>query len=79
MSLGYKYNIMKNFKKRLITFKNVRPEKIETQLKKEWLVKNVEELYKKYYDVYKDEHDNGDELNGAENKRFDYKQFEIVD
>ena len=30
MTLGSKYNIMKNFNKRLIKFKNVRPTKSET-------------------------------------------------
>ena len=46
--------------------------------KKEQIVKNVEEIYRKCYDAYKDECGNGDELNGAENKTFDYKQFQIV-
>ena len=67
MSLSSKYTIMKNFNKRLIKFKNFKPTKSETQLKKEQMIKNVED------------YDNGDELNWAENKRFDYKQFEIVD
>ena len=67
MSLSSKYTIMKNFNKRLIKFKNFKPTKSETQLKKEQMIKNVED------------YDNGDELNWAKNKRFDYKQFEIVD
>ena len=67
MSLSSKYTIMKNFNKRLIKFKNFKPTKSETQLKKEQMIKNAED------------YDNSDELNGAENKRFDYKQFEIVD
>ena len=78
MWLGSKYTIMKNFNKRLIKFKNFKPTKSETQLKKKWIVKNVEEIYKKYYNAYKDDYDNGDELNGAENKKFDYKQFNII-
>ena len=69
---------MKNFNKRLIKFKNFKPTKSETQLKKKRIVKNVEEIYKKYYNAYKDDYDNGDELNGAENKKFDYKQFNII-
>ena len=79
MSLGSKYTIVKNFNKRLIKFKNVKPTKSETQLKKEGIIKNVEEVYRKYHDPYKDEYDNGGELNGVENKKFDYKQFELVD
>ena len=55
---------MKNFNKRLIKFKNFKPTKSETQLKKKRIVKNVEEIYKKYYSAYKDDYDNGDELNG---------------
>ena len=58
---------MKNFNKRLIKFKNFKTTKSETKLEKEQMIKNVED------------YDNGDELNWAENKRFDYKQFEIVD
>ena len=79
ISLGSKYPIMKSFNKRLIKFKNVKPTKSETQLKKEGIIKNVEEVYRKYHDPYKDEYDNGGELNGVENKKFDYKQFELVD
>ena len=47
MSLGSKYTIMKNFNKRLATFKNVKSIKSETRLKKEWIIKNVEEVYSK--------------------------------
>ena len=72
MLLGSKYTIMKNFNKRLIKFKNVKPIKLETRLKKERIIKNIEEVYSKYYDGYKDEYDNGGELDGVENKRFDY-------
>ena len=38
MSLGFNYTVMKNFNKRLIKFKNVKPKKSETQLKKERIV-----------------------------------------
>ena len=79
MSLGSKYTIMKNYNKRLFKFKNVKPRKSETWLKKERIIKNVEEVYRKYYDACKEEYDIGGELNGAENKTFDYKQFKIVD
>ena len=79
ISLGSKYTIMKNYNKRFIKFKNVQPTKSETRLKKERIIKNVEEVYRKYYDAYKEKDDNGGELNGAENKKFDYKQFKIVD
>ena len=63
MSLGSNYTIMKNFNKRLIKFKNVKPIESVAQLKKEQIIKNA----------YKDEYDNGGELNGVENKKVDYK------
>ena len=63
MSLGSNYTIMKNFNKRLIKFKNVKPIESVARLKKEQIIKNA----------YKDEYDNGGELNGDENKKVDYK------
>ena len=38
-----------------------------------------DELYKKYYDVYKSDHDTDDELNEVKKKKMDYKQFELFD
>ena len=40
-------------------------------------MKNNDELYKKYYDVYKNDDDIGDKLNEAKKKKFDYRQFEL--
>ena len=34
-------------------------------------MKNVDELYKKYY-AYKNDYDTDDELNGSKKKKFDY-------
>ena len=51
----------------------------KTQLKKERIMKNLEELYEKYYDAYKNNYDTDDELHEAKKKKFDYKQFEFVD
>ena len=42
-------------------------------------MKNLEELYEKYYDAYKNNYDTDDELHEAKKKKFDYKQFEFVD
>ena len=42
-------------------------------------MKNVDELYKKYYNFYKNDFDNDDELSEAKKKPFDYKQFELFD
>ena len=79
MPLGFKYTIVKKFDKRLIKFKNVKPTKLETQLKKNRIVKDVEEIYRTYYDSCKGEYDISNELNETENKKLDHKQFfEIV-
>ena len=48
-------------------------------LKKERTMKNVDELYKKYYDAYKSDYETDVELNEAKKKKFDYKQFGLVD
>ena len=49
MSLDSKYNKMKKFNKLLIGFKSLKTKKMETQLKKGQITKNVDELYKNYY------------------------------
>ena len=79
MSLDSKHNKMKEFKRLLNNFKSLKPLKQETQLKKERIMKNVDELYKKYYNFYKNDFDNDDELSEAKKKKFDYKQFELLD
>ena len=42
-------------------------------------MKNVEKLYKKHYNAYKNYYDNDDELTEAKEKQFNYKQFELFD
>ena len=42
-------------------------------------MKNVNELYKNYYDAYKSDYDTDDELKEDKGKKFDYKQFELDD
>ena len=42
-------------------------------------MKNVGELYEKYYSAYKNDQDNYDELSEIKKKKFDYKQFELFD
>ena len=79
MSLDYKYNRIKEFNKLLIRFKTLKSKKPEMQFKKEQIMKNVDQLYKKYYNAYKNDYDNDDELNEAKKKKFDYKQFELFD
>ena len=79
MSLDSKHNKIKVFKRLLNNFKNLKPKKQETQLKKEQIMKNVDELYEKDYNDYKNDFDNDDELSEAKKKKFDYKQFELFD
>ena len=78
MSLDYKYNKLKNFTSLFTNFRNLKPKKPETQLKKEQIMKNVDELYEKYQNAYKNDYD-ADELSEAEKKKIDYKQFELFD
>ena len=78
MSVDSKYNWMKEFNNLLIKFKVFKPKKTETQLKKERIMKNVDEFYKKYYNAYKNDYD-VEELSEAKKKKCDYKQFELFD
>ena len=41
-------------------------------------MKNIDELYEKYYNDYKNDYD-ADELSEAKKKKIDYKQFELFD
>ena len=79
MSLDSKYNKIKKFTNLLTIFKSLKPKNSRTQLKKERIMKSVDELYKKYYNVYKNDYDNDNELNEAKKKNSEYKQFELFD
>ena len=79
MSLDSKYNKMKKFTNLLTIFKNLKPKNSKTQLKKERIIKNVDELYEKYYNAYKNDYDNDDELSEGKKKKFGYRQFELFD
>ena len=41
-------------------------------------MKHFNELYEKYYNAYKNDYDTN-ELSEAKKKKFDYKQFELLD
>ena len=75
MSLGSKYNKMKKFTNLLTIFKNLKPKNPKTRLKKERIMKNVDELYK---NAYKNDYD-ADEVSEDNKKKFDYKQFKLFD
>ena len=79
MSLDSKYNRMKEFNRLFISFKSLKTKKIETQLKKEQFMKNVDELYQNYFNAYKSDYDTDDELPEDKKKNYDYKQFDIED
>ena len=70
---------MKEFKRLFNSFKSLKPIKQETQLKRERIIKIVDELYEKYCSAYKNDYDNDHELSEAKKKKFDYKQFELFD
>ena len=42
-------------------------------------MKNVDEVYEMYYNGYKNDYDNDDELSETKKKKIDYKQFELFD
>ena len=42
-------------------------------------MKNIDKLYKNYYDAYKSNYHANDKLGEDEKKKFNYKQFELVD
>ena len=79
MSLDSKHNRIKEFNNLLIKLKALKSGNPKTQLKKERIMKNVDELYEKYYSAYKNEYDNDDELSEGKKKKIDYKQFELFD
>ena len=78
MPLDSKYNKINKFTDLFTKFKNIKPKKTETQLKKERIMKNVYELYEKYYNAYKNDYDAG-ELSEPKKKRTDKKQLELFD
>ena len=77
ISLDSKYNRIKGFNKLLISFKNLKTKKTETQLKKERIMKNVDKIYKNYCNDYKSDYNTDDKLSEDKKKKFEYKQFEI--
>ena len=55
--------------------KNNNKIKTKTRVRKERIMKNVDEFYKKYCNAYKSKYDTDDELNEAKPKRFDHNQL----
>ena len=55
MSLDSKYNKMKIFTNPLTNFKNLKPKKNRNATQKERIMENIDELYEKYYNAYKND------------------------
>ena len=68
MSLDSKHNKMNEFKRLLSNFKNLFPMKQERQLKKERIMENVDKLYEKYYNSFKNDYDDDNELKDVKMK-----------
>ena len=79
MSLDSKYNRIKAFNRLLIKFKALKPKNPKTQLKKERIMKNIDELHEKFYNAYKNHYDVDDELSEAKEKKSEYRQFKLFD
>ena len=62
MSLNSKYNEMKKCTNLFTVFKNLKPKNPKSQFKKDRIMKNVDELYEKYYSDYKNDFGNDDRL-----------------
>ena len=77
MSLNSKYNEMKKCTNLFTIFKNLKPKNLKSQFKKQRIMKNVDELYEKCYNDYKNDFDNGGRLDEGKKKKFNYKQFEL--
>ena len=69
MSRDSKYNRMKEFNKLWIKFKALKPKNPKTQLKRERIMKNVDELHENFYNAYKNHYDVDDDLSEAEEKK----------
>ena len=61
MSRDSKYNRIKELNKLLITSKGLKPENPKTLLKKERIMKNIDRLYEKYCNAYKNDYDADDD------------------
>ena len=62
MSQDSKHNKMNEFKRLPNNFKNLIPMKQETQFKQKRIMENVDKLYEKYYNSFKNDYDDDNEL-----------------
>ena len=79
MSLGSKYDEIIDFYTLLNAFINTHEATTaETKNRKNRITNNVNQLYNKYFDNYKN-HYHTEKVKDEERRRRDYKQFEIID
>ena len=79
MSLGSKYDEINDFYALLNAFINIHEATTtETKDRKDRIMKNVNQLYNKYFDTYKKNYDS-EKVKDEEKRGRDYKQFEIID
>ena len=77
--LGFKYDEINEFYTLLNAFINTHEATTtETKDRKDRIMKNVNQLYNKYFDTYK-KNDDSEKVKGEEKRRRDYKQFEKID
>ena len=79
MSLDSKYGEMNDFGTLLNAFINThKATTTETKIRKDRIMKNVNQLCNKYSDTYKNIH-NSEKIKDEEKRQRDYQQFEIID
>ena len=79
VSLGSKNNEMSDFYTLLNAFINTHEASTtETKSRKNRIMNNVNQLYNKYFNTYKKNYDS-EKVKDEEERRRDYKQFEIID
>ena len=76
VSIDSKHGELKEFYELLSGFKNQKPITNETKSRKNRILNNVNQLYNKYFDIYKKDYDSKD-LNERDEKNFDLNQFKI--
>ena len=78
LSIDSKHGELKEFYKLLSDFNNHRPTSNKTKSYKDRILNNVNQLYNKYFDTYKKNDCDSENLNEREENFFDPNQFKIL-
>ena len=78
VSIDSKHGELKEFYKLLSDFNNHRPTSNKTKSYKDRILNNVNQLYNKYFDTYKKNDCDSENLNEREENFFDPNQFKIL-